>query len=454
MHGELALLGEFPPETLVMFGRNERIAATRFLADVEQLAQSLPDEKYVLNDCFDRYRFLVGFVAALRRNQVSLLPSSRVARVWQQFAEDYPGAYCLTDQDDAPAALPIRRIVLDGAPRALPSTPVPVFPASQLAAIGFTSGSTGRPKPIPKYWGTVVRESHTAGRRLGLKPGGGGAIVATVPPQHMYGFVTSIMIPLQFGYASSRERPFYPEDVRLALESSPTPEPILVITPTQLRACVLEQSKLPRLSFVLSSAAPLPRAVADEAEALFATPVLEFYGSTETGAIATRRQREGEIWHTFDGVRVSHHSQGFLVEADYFTEPVVLSDIVDVVDAAHFRLVGRDSDLVKIGGKRTSLLYLNQQLQELAGVADGAFVLEPGADGREPRLAAFVVAPGRTREDIIAALRERVDEVFLPRRLWLVPALPRNAAGKLPQEQLLNLLEQQRDGAPRTAPQD
>jgi acyl-coenzyme A synthetase/AMP-(fatty) acid ligase len=257
------------------------------------------------------------------------------------------------------------------------------------------------------------------------------------------------MIPLQFGYASSRERPFYPEDVRLALESSPTPQPILIITPTQLRACVLERCRLPALGFILSSAAPLPKTVADEAEALFGAPVSEFYGSTETGAIATRRQRDGDVWHTFDGVRVSHHSQGFLVEADYFTEPVVLNDVVEVLDHAHFRLVGRNSDLVKIGGKRTSLLYLNQQLQELEGVADGAFVLEPGVDGREPRLAAFVVAPGRTREEILAGLRARVDEVFVPRRLWLVPALPRNAAGKLPQDQLLGLLRQQLgSGAP------
>jgi acyl-coenzyme A synthetase/AMP-(fatty) acid ligase len=39
-----------------------------------------------------------------------------------------------------------------------------------------------------------------------------------------------------------------------------------------------------------------------------------------------------------------------------------------------------------------------------------------------------------------------VDEVFLPRRLWLVPALPRNAAGKLPRENLIALLAQHLKG--------
>ena len=123
---------------------------------------------------------------------------------------------------------------------------------------------------------------------------------------------------------------------------------------------------------------------------------------------------------------------------------------VEVLDAREFRLIGRDSDLVKIGGKRTSLLYLNQQLQDLPGVVDGAFLVEEGKDGREPRLAAFVVAPGESRESVLAALRARVDEVFVPRRLWLVSSLPRNAAGKLPREQMLKMLETEtaREAAP------
>ncbi|HKQ30130.1 MAG TPA: AMP-binding protein [Burkholderiales bacterium] len=435
------LLGDFPRDSVVAFGRSERLSAARFLADVERLAAQLPPQRYVLNDCFDRYRFLVGFGAAMRRGQINLLPGNRVPHVWQQLAQDYPDVYCLTDQHDAPAAMPTVTF-----PPLEPSAPavdtVPTFPDSQVAAIAFTSGSTGRPKPFPKYWGAVVREAHAGGNRLGFRPGARGAIVATVPPQHMYGFVTSVMIPLQFGYASCRERPFYPEDVRFALEASPVPLPVLVITPTQLRACVLDKSALPPVSFILSSAAPLPQATAEEAEALFGARVFEYYGSTETGAIASRRQQEGDSWHTFDGVRVRPHADGFLVEADYFTESVVLNDVVEILDPSRFRLIGRNSDLVKIGGKRTSLLYLNQQLQEIDGVADGAFVLEESSDGREPRLAAFVVAPGRTREQLLTALRERVDEVFLPRRLWLVPALPRNAAGKLPREQLTALLAQ------------
>jgi acyl-coenzyme A synthetase/AMP-(fatty) acid ligase len=427
------------------FGRDHEISVAQFRRDVAALAARLPAQRYVLNDCFDRYHFLVGFAAAMVRGQVSLLPGARVPHVWQLLAEDYPDVYCLSDQADVPEGvehLPFPVDVLNGTAAPLP--PLPAFADDQLAAIAFTSGSTGRPKPYQKFWGALVREAENGGHALRLDASRPGAIVATVPPQHMYGFITTVLIPLVWGHAVSRERPFYPEDVRRALAACPCPcPPWLVITPVQLRACVLDKAAYPPVQFILSSAAPLPRAVAEEAEAQFHTQVFEYYGSTETGAIALRRQQQSEVWRTFDEVRVAPHAAGYRVEADYFTEPVVLNDTVEILGPRDFRLLGRNTDLVKIGGKRTSLLHLNQQLQELPGVADGAFLLEESEGGREPRLTAFVVAPGQTRAQILAALRERIDDVFLPRKLWLVPALPRNAAGKLPREHMLALLKEQ-----------
>jgi acyl-coenzyme A synthetase/AMP-(fatty) acid ligase len=64
---------------------------------------------------------------------------------------------------------------------------------------------------------------------------------------------------------------------------------------------------------------------------------------------------------------------------------------------------------------------------------------------------AFVVAPGKSREEIQSALRKRIDPVFLPRPLVCVPGLPRNATGKLPREAVKELarrwLEKEAHGA-------
>jgi acyl-coenzyme A synthetase/AMP-(fatty) acid ligase len=51
----------------------------------------------------------------------------------------------------------------------------------------------------------------------------------------------------------------------------------------------------------------------------------------------------------------------------------------------------------------------------------------------------LVVSPKRSSEDLIEALRGQIESVFLPRPLLLVPALPRNALGKLPRDALLSL---------------
>ena len=115
------------------------------------------------------------------------------------------------------------------------------------------------------------------------------------------------------------------------------------------------------------------------------------------------------------------------------------SDVIEPLDAQRFVLHGRSADMVNVAGKRTSLAYLNHQLASIPGVEDGVYFL-PDDDGEAvTRLMAFVVAPGLAPEAVLSALRARLDPVFLPRPLYFVPALPRNATGKLPREALVRL---------------
>jgi 3-hydroxymyristoyl/3-hydroxydecanoyl-(acyl carrier protein) dehydratase len=119
---------------------------------------------------------------------------------------------------------------------------------------------------------------------------------------------------------------------------------------------------------------------------------------------------------------------------------VAPADVLAVRDATSFTLRGRSADLVNVAGKRTSLAFLDQVLGALEGVEDGAFLAPDDADdARVKRLVAFAVAPSLRREALLAALREHIDPVFLPRPLHLVEALPRDPTGKLPREALLDL---------------
>jgi len=143
---------------------------------------------------------------------------------------------------------------------------------------------------------------------------------------------------------------------------------------------------------------------------------------------------------------VQSDPSGLRVEAPYFAAPIVLADRAEVHGPRSFTLIGRTADLVKIGGKRASLAELNRRLLEIDGVRDGAFFLDEARGALEARLTAFVVAPGLEREQLLAALRERIDPVFLPRPLHLVPSLPRNATGKLARANLQRLLEERESG--------
>ena len=73
------------------------VSAAQFLADVTELARRLPARRYVVNQCTERYRFAVGFGAALLRGQVSLMPPNYTAHVVESLLRAYPDSYCLDD---------------------------------------------------------------------------------------------------------------------------------------------------------------------------------------------------------------------------------------------------------------------------------------------------------------------------------------------------------------------
>src|SRR6202023_2413629 len=100
---------------------------------------------------------------------------------------------------------------------------VPVIDSAQLAACVFTSGSTGAPVPYRKSWGRLIACVREEANRLGLSGSPACAIVATFPPQHMYGFESSVLLALLCGHAVCSERLFYPANITGVLAAVPPP---------------------------------------------------------------------------------------------------------------------------------------------------------------------------------------------------------------------------------------
>ena len=396
----------------------------------------------------------MGLAACLLARRVCLLPPTRTPEVIRQLATFAPDVCCLTDEDDCNIALPQVRFPQQPAWQAATGgSPwrVPEIDADQVAAYVFTSGSTGAPVPYPKTWGKLVRCVRDGSARLGSADGRSHAVLATVPPQHMYGFESSVLLALQSGGALCAERPFYPADVCSALDSLPRPR-TLISTPIHLRALLASQAQVPPADLIVSATAPLPRELAWEAEQRFQAPLLEIYGSTESGQLATRRTARDEEWQLWPGVCLTLEEGRAWARGGHLEQPTPMCDELEPIDAERFLLGGRLADLVNIAGKRSSLSYLTHQLNSIAGVEDGVFFFpeEPHpSQAGVARVAAAVVAPRLDAARLTEALRQRIDPVFLPRPLLFVERLPRNSTGKLPREALRSLIA---TSAPAPAP--
>jgi acyl-coenzyme A synthetase/AMP-(fatty) acid ligase len=264
-------------------------------------------------------------------------------------------------------------------------------------------------------------------------------VVGTIPAQHMYGFETTLMLPLHGAGAGHAGAVFYPSDIAEALAGLPAPR-LLVTTPLQIRALLRSGLALPGLAGVISATAPLGIDLAAEAEAAWGAPLHEIYGATEAGSVASRRTVAEETWLPYPGMRFAIAEDGAAVTVPGLPEPVPLADVLEAAPDGRFRLLGRRGDMVKLAGKRASLAGLTSLLTAIEGVADGAFVAPEDLD-RNPqaRLAAVVVAPGLSAQAVVSALRERVEPAFLPRPVVMAASLPRDAVGKLRREDLARL---------------
>jgi acyl-coenzyme A synthetase/AMP-(fatty) acid ligase len=411
------------------------ITRGEFLRDAAALAARLPAQKYILNLCTERYHFMVGFAAALCRGQISLLPPSDAPGVLKAVAADYSDLYALTDTPAA--ALPFPLLAYPDEPDGSSVSKVPAIPGAQPALILFTSGSTGRPAPVPKSWGVLVRSAQAAGARLRLSPGT--ILIGTVPHQHSYGLESTILLGLQHGLAVAAGGLLYPADIRAAIAAAPRPR-VLVTTPVHLQALLAEPEDLPAADLILSATAPLAASLAEHAEARFGAKLIEIYGCTEAGQVATRRSARDTAWHCLDGVTLTARDGGTWASGAAVEGTALLQDVIEPMGAQKFHLIGRSADLVDVAGKRASLGHLNHQLLSIPGVQDAVFIMPEARERRVARLAALAVAPTLRPKEILAALRQLIDPAFLPRPLMLVDKLPRNALGKLPREALLNLL--------------
>ncbi len=315
------------------------------------------------------------------------------------------------------------------------------FNGKELKLDFFTSGSTGSAKKVVRDLWQMEAEVKTIQSLWPGRVGVDAVSFSTVPHQHVYGLVFHMLWPLL------THRAFFAEQFNFWEELFPVLRcgAVIVSSPSHLSRMgglkPLNKDMVP--SAVLTGGAPLSDSSAKEAADILGLPVNEFYGSTETGAIATRqRSAKDPLWLPFPGYRLSRTDSGLLrIDAPLIIagSGFEIQDRVQFESDGCFRLLGRADRTVKVEGKRIDLGDVEAGLRSIEDVAECA-VISLGQEKAVLAVAVVLNLGGRSRllqfghynycQALKKKLSLRIDSVGLPKKWIFLDELPMNALGK------------------------
>lgn len=299
-----------------------------------------------------------------------------------------------------------------------------------------TSGSDGSPRVIEKTPRQLFSEAMMHRELLGVRSDA--RILSTASPEHIYGLLFTVLLPLVSGASLSRETPHHAASILGSLSSLAATH--LITLPVHLKALQSElmsrsDLKLPKsLRTVISSGAELPPALAT-AFAERGLRVIDVLGSTETGGIASREPATSELYEPLPCVRVDVGLENaLLLDSPFLPTGTGRYECADRVQLENgkIRYLGRRDRIVKVGGTRVSLAELVRIARGLAQVDDAfAFAKDDPGDLRGTAIYLVIVSQARERAELWQELRRALPDALLPRHLCVVRQAPTDDRGKV-----------------------
>jgi 4-coumarate--CoA ligase (photoactive yellow protein activation family) len=438
---------EHAPGDPVAVGPGGTLAASDLVADAGRVAAGLMDRQpgAVALHCSDRYLFAAALLGAWQAGRVVFLPQNGQPGTLRALRQDPEVRLLLHDRKgDGDAEGTFIETFLSGSIAPAPQSEIDL--GRHMVTL-VTSGSSGGNQRCPKTGAQLLDEATLLARVFEV--GRGARILATAPPHHIYGLLFGVLLPLRSGAAIIRESPLHAESVAASLRRYAATH--LVSVPAHL-AALAEVDELPPLECVFSSGAPLPSSTSEPLRVRTGWRVVEVYGSTETGGVAWRSG--AEPWRPLPGVSVSAADDGRILLSSPFlppgSHPYLGADLISPVAGGGFHLLGRSDGVAKIAGKRVSLREIEEFLLRQPGVLDCAAIARPSCGPRGAEIWVAVAADGVTMVELRMALSGWLDPVALPRRIRILHSLPREDTGKLVQERLLQLFQDDGSSPART----
>ncbi|MDD4856411.1 MAG: AMP-binding protein [Sulfuricurvum sp.] len=307
------------------------------------------------------------------------------------------------------------------------------------AALFFTSGTSGNPIGVVKTQEHIECEIHAHTRWLEGEYFE--QCLVTVPFFHIYGFLFGLALPMEMGLEIVTKDDFLPHEILNLCSSKPT---LCVTNPVFVRAMLRLHNNI-NLSQTLfiSSSGPLEAEEAQCFEEKYFTRLIQLYGSSETGGIAIR-SGGNSIWTPLDGVSISSDEGLLCVESPFvsqwifdqtftkITSPHRTTDIIEMVDNG-FKITGRASELVKIGGKRLSIIEIETFLEKMEGIEEAlGFVEYHPQQLRGESLTLYLVGDETKIHKTILkkALHDHFGGIHIESKIMMVEKIQKTAMGK------------------------
>ncbi|OQX08024.1 MAG: hypothetical protein BWK76_24120 [Desulfobulbaceae bacterium A2] len=428
----------------VTFGEVYRLAAWLRTA----MAAAGPADELVCLASENKALLAAALLAAASGGPPLLLPFSLSAKALAGMRQATGFATVISDMiEEMPSGLRCIRPPEAGqcpSPVAAPP-PRPVLPAHTMLKI-FTGGTTGEPQIWSKTADNIIGEGMYLAERFEVTARD--RIVATVPPFHIYGLLYAVILPLVAGATVIGPVPSFPGEIEQTVREHDAT--FFISVPAHYRAIRERRVAGDALRLAFSSAGML------DAEDNLAfvrqngVGVVEVYGSTETGGIATRNRSRGETaffpygvveWQVREqrlAVRSPFLSPELPLEEDSF---FLFGDRVEATDTGGFLLRGRADGVTKVGGKRVDLEEIRALIRRLPGVDDCVVLALPEGGGREHRIGVLLQGEENTVELVKKSLAGVLEPYALPRMVKAVRQLPVKPNGKYDRSAILAALQ-------------
>ncbi|WP_192181683.1 malonate--CoA ligase [Mesorhizobium amorphae] len=333
-----------------------------------------------------------------------------------------------------------------------------------LAAILYTSGTTGRSK------GAMLTHDNLLSNALALREcwcvTTADRLIHALPIFHTHGLFVATNITLIAGASMFLLPKFEPEEI-LPLMSRAT---LMMGVPTfyvrLLQHEGLNRDAVANMRLFISGSAPLLAETHAAFEQRTGHAILERYGMTETNMNTSNpyegERRAGTVGLPLPGVsvRVTDPATGEAlgpgetgmieikgpnVFKGYWRMPektaaefsrdghFISGDLGKIDEAGYVHIVGRGKDLVISGGYNIYPKEVENEIDQLGGVAESAVIGVAHPDFGEGVTAIVVLEPGARLDEkaVLNALHARLARYKQPKRVIFVEDLPRNTMGKV-----------------------